>query len=124
MQDEQSVSEILSSIRQVLSKEAATLKNDIAVENKGVSTPCTDEDVVFELTPQMQVVQGNLIDSDTAARTQVALNKLNMVKEQTPINTQIESELRPMLREWLNANLPDIVERIVTQEVQRIINHR
>ncbi len=124
MQDEQSVSEILSSIRQVLSKEAATLKNDIAVENKGVSTPCADEDVVFELTPQMQVVQGNLIDSDTAARTQVALNKLNMVKEQTPLNTQIEAELRPMLREWLNANLPDIVERIVTQEVQRIINHR
>ncbi len=125
MQDEQSVSEILSSIRQVLSKEAATLKNDIAVESQTAQAPVIEEpEVIFELTPQMQVSQGTLIDTDTAVRTQAALDKLNIVKEQSSINAQIETELRPMLREWLNANLPEIVERIVTQEVQRIINRR
>ena len=81
-------------------------------------------DVVFELTPQMQVSQGTLVDSETALRTQAALNKLQAVKEESPIAGQVETVLRPMLREWLNANLPEIVERIVTQEVQRIINRR
>ncbi len=124
MQDEQSVSEILSSIRQVLSKEAAILKNDIASETSKTVSDKAEEEVVFELTPQMQVAQGTLIDSDTAVRTQAALDKLNAVQPKEPMKAQVEAELRPMLREWLNANLPDIVERIVTQEVQRIINHR
>ncbi len=123
MQDEQSVSEILSSIRQVLSKEAATLKTDISGER--LAEPVSvEDDFVFELTPQMQVAQGNLVDTETAVKTQAALDKLNSIKLSNPMNAQIEAELRPMLREWLNANLPDIVERIVTQEVQRIINRR
>ncbi len=124
MQDEQSVSEILSSIRQVLSKEAATLKNDISVESQTARSSESENELVFELTPQMQVAQGTLIDSDTAVRTQAALDKLNVIKETVPMVGQVETVLRPMLREWLNANLPEIVERIVTQEVQRLINRR
>ena len=32
----------------------------------------------------------------------------------------IEEMLRPMLRQWLDANLPDIVERLVREEIRRI----
>ena len=123
-EEQQSVSEILSSIRQVLSKEAATLKSEAPKEIAKSYTDNEQNDVVFELTPQMQVSQGTLVDSETALRTQAALNKLQAVKEESPITGQVETVLRPMLREWLNANLPEIVERIVTQEVQRIINRR
>ena len=123
-EEQQSVSEILSSIRQVLSKEAATLKSEAPKETAKSYADNEQNDVVFELTPQMQVSQGTLIDSETALRTQEALNKLQAVKEESPIAGQVETVLRPMLREWLNANLPEIVERIVTQEVQRIINRR
>jgi cell pole-organizing protein PopZ len=31
-----------------------------------------------------------------------------------------EGLLRPMLREWLDANLPDMVERLVQKEIQRM----
>lgn len=123
-EEQQSVSEILSSIRQVLSKEAATLKSEAPKETPKSYTDNEQNDVVFELTPQMQVSQGTLVDSETALRTQAALNKLQAVKEESPIAGQVETVLRPMLREWLNTNLPEIVERIVTQEVQRIINRR
>ncbi len=123
MQDEQSVSEILSSIRQVLSKEVASLKNDPFIDSLSTDSN-SEEDIVFELTPQMQVAQGTLIDTETAVRTQEALSKLNQIKTPTPITMELEQQLRPMLRDWLNTHLPEIVERIVTQEVQRIINHR
>ncbi len=123
MQDEQSVSEILSSIRQVLSKEAASLKNDTFIDSNSAGLQ-NDDEVVFELTPQMQVAQGTLIDTETAVRTQEALSKLNQLQSPTPMVTDLEQQLRPMLRDWLNTHLPEIVERIVTQEVQRIINHR
>ncbi|HHN72548.1 MAG TPA: DUF2497 domain-containing protein, partial [Thermopetrobacter sp.] len=33
-----------------------------------------------------------------------------------------ERLLRPMLRDWLNANLPRIVERLVREEIRRIIS--
>jgi hypothetical protein len=32
----------------------------------------------------------------------------------------VRSELRPLLRQWLDSNLPAIVERLVQREIQRI----
>ncbi len=32
----------------------------------------------------------------------------------------VKSVMRPMIKEWLDANLPDLVERVVTREVQRL----
>ena len=37
------------------------------------------------------------------------------------INFKEESELlRPLLKEWLDQNLPDIVERVVRKEIARV----
>ena len=117
MQEEQSVAEILSSIRQVLSREAATL-------NAGVATPIQPvREEVYELTPQMQLSAGRLVTPQTAMKTQAALEGLNAIKTSKPITqNQVEQDLRPFLQDWLNTHLPDIVERIVREEVQRIIN--
>ena len=116
MSDEQSVAEILSSIRQVLSREAATLNaNTIPIQ------PVREE--VYELTPQMQLSAGRLVTPQTAMKTQAALEQLNAVKaNHMGVQQQVEQDLRPFLQEWLNKNLPDIVEKIVREEVQRIIN--
>ena len=32
----------------------------------------------------------------------------------------VRQSLEPKIQEWLNANLPDIVERLVQQEIERI----
>lgn len=142
MQEEElSVSEILSSIRQVLSKEAEALNSEldknqqtadkkaepllkaptvIAPQSKSL-VPQKEEAFVLELTPQMRVNNGSLLSAETALKTQSALEKLNQLKS-INLSKQVENDLKPILQDWLNANLPQIVEKIVTQEVRRIIN--
>ncbi len=126
MQEEpQSVADILSSIRTVLSREAETLKTDVSTVQKPTIQPIQEE-AIFELTPQMQVSKGTLITPQTVMKTQASLEKLNQIKPQANngLTNSVEEQLKPMLQEWLNTHLPDIVERIVTQEVKRIINNR
>ncbi|MEO1142094.1 MAG: DUF2497 domain-containing protein, partial [Pseudomonadota bacterium] len=36
------------------------------------------------------------------------------------IDAKTESILRPMLREWLDENLPSMVERLVREEIERV----
>ena len=74
MQQEQSVAEILSSIRQVLSREAATLNTANTTQIQPVR-----EDV-YELTPQMQLSAGRLVTPQTAMKTQAALEQLRCIK--------------------------------------------
>jgi len=36
----------------------------------------------------------------------------------------VSDMLRPMLKEWLDANLPALVERLVAEEIERIARRR
>ena len=38
------------------------------------------------------------------------------------IETIVRETLKPYLKEWLDANLPDIVERVVRKEVAHIMD--
>lgn len=40
------------------------------------------------------------------------------------VNALVEAALRPMLKQWLDANLPAIVERLVAAEIARITGAR
>ena len=33
----------------------------------------------------------------------------------------MRAELRPMLKEWLDTNLPPLVERLVRAEIERVV---
>ncbi len=37
------------------------------------------------------------------------------------IEDMVREELRPMLREWLDAHLPQLVERLVRAEIERVV---
>jgi cell pole-organizing protein PopZ len=37
------------------------------------------------------------------------------------IEDLVRDELRPMLKEWLDANLPPVVERLVRAEIERVV---
>lgn len=39
------------------------------------------------------------------------------------LNVLVEAMLRPMLRDWLDTNLPAIVEKMVAREIARITNN-
>lgn len=40
------------------------------------------------------------------------------------VNALAEAALRPMLKQWLDANLPQMVERLVAKEIARITGNR
>ena len=129
MQEEElSVSEILSSIRQVLSKEAEALNNrvekpvtpSLSADTPVLEEPKAKEPVVLELTPTMRVQSESLLSASTTIKTQAALEKLKQIKTVNP-SWDLEKEVKPLLIAWLDAHLPEIVEKVVSQEVKRII---
>ncbi|MEC9343490.1 MAG: DUF2497 domain-containing protein [Pseudomonadota bacterium] len=40
------------------------------------------------------------------------------------LDARVEALLRPMLREWLDDNLPKLVERLVRDEIERLARER
>jgi len=69
-----------------------------------------------------------IIDDVTESATAGAFASLNQVVEDKALVAErgdrigdlVQEALRPMLKEWLEANLKGIVERAVTKEVKRI----
>ena len=69
-----------------------------------------------------------ILDDVTEAATAGAFAELNQVVEDKAIYNErgprigdlVQEALRPMLKDWLDANLKGIVERAVTKEVKRI----
>jgi uncharacterized protein len=65
-----------------------------------------------------------LVGDDTRQQAASSLTSLSAaIAEHRPgltVEQLAEDLLRPMLREWLDANLPDMVERLVQKEIQRM----
>jgi cell pole-organizing protein PopZ len=67
-----------------------------------------------------------LISGKTALASKAALAALSGVSidpraGDNTLDGLVRELLRPMLKEWLDANLPELVERVVTREVARAI---
>ena len=58
---------------------------------------------------------GNLI------RTLAADRSMQVTSCGPTIEDVVRAELRPLLREWLNLNLPPLVERLVRAEIERVV---
>ena len=78
--------------------------------------------------PVQAVKTDAILDDVTQTATAGAFAKLNQVVEDKAIFNErgprigdlVQDALRPMLKEWLDANLKGIVERAVAKEVKRI----
>lgn len=127
-QQEPSVNDILSSIRQILSNK---IEDDTAgetiVENETISEKmkqpvsemtqdfsCMTD--VFLLTPQMRVDGGKSAENISKPISQSV--------EKSVMPQVSETDIKPMVQEWLDKNLPSLVEKIVAEEVRRIFNKR
>ncbi len=68
----------------------------------------------------------SFVSDDTISATRGTLDMLSrLVIKPEPANDGtleglVREMLRPMLREWLDANLPEMVERIVAREIAKI----
>jgi cell pole-organizing protein PopZ len=148
--NEPSMEEILSSIKKIIAEDSvgkvaprrAVPAPSEPVEEVAVETPVVQpvadpvpsieaaEDDVLELTQNApdtaMETNPDLVSTVTAEASRSALASLSrmVVKPETHGSDTLEGlvrdMLRPMLKEWLDANLPSVVESVVAKEVARI----
>ncbi len=71
--------------------------------------------------------RGRLISSDTSAAVDSAFNALAqtvLVQNARTLEDLVREMLRPMLKTWLDDNLPGMVERLVRAEIERVSRGR
>ncbi len=76
------------------------------------------------VSPEPQAATRHTLDVLAAAIAQGRAQDMRPVDGDTTVNALVEAALRPMLRDWLDANLPAMVERIVEREIVRITGSR
>lgn len=142
--------EILASIRRIITEDAPRLPDPLPVRDTAPEPELAEEDELLlgdedsatdeatipappsplpasAPTPKAAatVEDEALLSAGAQQATQRALSALSglLVDPAAPGNTLdglVREMLRPMLKEWLDANLPDIVERVVAREVARL----
>lgn len=152
MGKEPSMEEILSSIKRIIAEESATAVKPAArtqsrgrararQEDAGSDAETSEE--VLELTEAVDehaspepvdmegfMAQETILSDQTATASRnslAALSALIVRPDDAPSNTLeglVRDMLRPMLREWLDANLPDLVEKMVAKEIARLTEGR
>lgn len=88
--------------------------------------PEPQEEVAPAAAAPTATVDASIVSDRAAEASRGALDQLSrmLVKPETPGSDSLEGlvreMLRPMLREWLDAKLPGIVEAMVSREIARI----
>jgi len=91
------------------------------------------EEPIFELTPAMKAAADHAVisrpaaDSSTDVLSQLAkaiLNRrdLSISASQVTLEEMVREMLRPLLKEWLDRNLPYLIERLVKREMDIMVN--
>lgn len=133
-EDERTMEEIMATIGKAVTEESRS--SGVAELEAG------DDDVlelVDELPPEGDAAAGGaeaeeLVSTVAAAASAEAFSGLAKAVEQDEsaarrlpvseggetIEDMVRAMLKPMLSEWLDAHLPDIVERLVEEEIQRL----
>lgn len=78
-------------------------------------------------SPPPAAFDRNLISSNTSAAVDSAFNSLAhtvLVQNARTLEDLVREMLRPMLKAWLDDNLPSMVERIVRAEIERVSRGR
>ena len=79
------------------------------------------------MLPQPSLLDRTLISSSTSAAVDSAFNTLAhtvLVQNARTLEDLVREMLRPLLKSWLDDNLPGMVERIVKAEIERVSRGR
>jgi len=145
--EDPSMEDILASIRRILTEEQPP--EPPAAPTPSPSEPVANDDVLV-LDSSMMVAEPQEIDAPRAhepppeepvasvlvapeaaaaaassvsslIRTLAADRGMQVTSSGPTIEDVVRAELRPLLREWLNMNLPPLVERLVRAEIERVV---
>ncbi len=143
---EPSVEEILQSIKQVIARdsrlETRTSRTERLMREPEPAYVDEDEDDVLELQETSQIPSsapeeddGPLLHDGARDSMRESLAALAMLSEpgaqpqivrsgETSLEALTRELLRPALAEWLDRNLPPMVERLVAAEIARIVGKK
>jgi cell pole-organizing protein PopZ len=127
---EPSMEDILASIKRVIAEDgrpaARPARGSRPAEAPRPAPP--EEDDVLEL--QDPVGEGHgLVSDDAAIASRQSLAALAGLRERAgeivpaddaALGAAVREMLKPLLKDWLDRNLPDMVEELVTREIARI----
>jgi cell pole-organizing protein PopZ len=123
---EPSMEEILASIKRVIAEDGRASARPARGTRPMEAPRAVDEDVL-ELSDPVTEADG-LISTDVAEASRQSLAALSALKERSdtlpqgdgPLENVVREMLKPMLKDWLDRHLPEIVEELVTREIARI----
>jgi len=126
---EQSMEDVLASIKRIISADVEAARRFPATSGAGspaaasAITPDDGEDVLElgESPVDEPLISGKAVEASKAALAALANVTIDPRAGENTLDGLVREMLRPMLKEWLDANLPDLVERVVAREVARII---
>ena len=122
--------DILASIKRVIAEDgrpaARPARGSRPAEAPRPAPP--EEDDVLELQDPLGEGQG-LVSDDAAIASRQSLAALASLRERAgesipaddaALGAAVREMLKPLLKDWLDRNLPDMVEALVTREIARI----
>lgn len=133
--------DILSSIKRIIAEEGESAVTSRARRPARAAPVPVDEDEILELSepvpaessqpvaaeaPASDAPAEPILSATTAEATRGPLEALSRmivkpdVAGSDTLEGMVREMLRPMLREWLDANLPRMVEEMVQREIARI----
>jgi hypothetical protein len=125
---EPSMEEILASIKRVIAEDGRPAARP-ARGSRPAEAPRPDEEDILELQDPVGEGQG-LVSDDAAIASRQSLAALASLRERSAeplpldddsaLGAAVREMLRPLLKDWLDRNLPDMVEALVTREIARI----
>lgn len=145
---EPSMEDILSSIKRIIAEEGEDAAAGRPRRGVRPTAPATRDEEILELsepapseppqpavsdmsreapaTPLPAAAAEAILSPDTAEATRGPLDQLSRIVVRPEVagsdtlEGMVRDMLRPMLREWLDANLPRMVEDMVQREITRI----
>jgi cell pole-organizing protein PopZ len=145
IRNDPSMEEILASIKRIIAEDSAaavamsrsrrsdTRRFPAEVRTEAPSSPFLPEEEVLELTdafeqsaPDQEPASPHPIVSEDVAlasrRSLAALSAMVVTPENgdNTLDGLVREMLRPMLKDWLDKRLPDLVEAMVAKEIARI----
>lgn len=117
---EQPMEDVLASIKRIISADVEAARR---FPQPATVAPITHEDVLELGEPPVTdaLVSGEAARASKAALAALANVTLDPRAAENTLDGLVREMLRPMLKEWLDANLPELVERVVAREVARVI---
>lgn len=127
VQQDPSMEEILASIKRVIREDARPPAQPRRGGKRG-EPPSSSDDDVLELNGPIDEPGPTLVSENAAAASRQSLAALSSMRggaaDQGALEAVVRDMLRPMLKDWLDENLPLMVEELVTREIARITGRK